>query len=501
MATTILIIIAILFYVLLGTRSWRLFRASQQTQGEHSKTLQFLALNLAEPMLNTPLLAFLYGFTNNLPNDQNVYRLFVTLPMAILALPILGWHFQELRMRDISRSLFWRGILRWLAVFMPLSAVNLFRSDFIDFLAIFGPFIALGLLIHSYVDSGQKLKGLLQPVLPPLMPPYGVQAMIVQARTAMPIEPERVPELNYNNATPCPICHKLVWLEHSTCPACGLMLTSRIPTELHSIPRYDVLRPLGSGGMSAVYLARDRAGGHLFVLKTLALVDKGHSTQWYNEATLCLQHEADVLRGMQHPGLPAFEGWYATSWGYFMTMAYVPGPALDRTLTHVDAHGQLQAGGPMHAQHVASIGAQIAETLHMLHSQPHPIIHCDIKPANLIVPEHSYPVLVDFGSSAVLHDSARMPLPGNRYGTPGYAAPEQYQGHIDPRSDVYALAATLYHLATDDDPTQHPLRFPRLSQLPQGLAEVLAEALQRDAWQRPDAQRFGEVLRAVSTSA
>lgn len=486
----VLCIVAMPIYYLLGIRSWQIYRASQRAQGEHAMTLQFLALNLAEPLLNTPLVGFLYFTAYD-------YRLFVTLPMALLAVPFLGWNFRDGLMRHTSRSIFRYGMLRWLAVFMALSATDLFHFEIISILANFGPFVALALLIQSYVSAGQRLKGPLQPILPPLVPPAYVQALVIQARMALPIEPERVPELNYMNATPCPICHTLVWLEHSSCPACGLMLSSRIPTELHVIQRYDVLRPLNSGGMSSVYLARDRAGGRLFALKTLAVIDEQHNAQWHSEASACLQHEADVLRDLHHPGLPSFEGWYTSSWGYFMTMGYVPGPALDQLLSHVDAHGQLQTGKGLAIKQVVSIGAQVAETLHMLHSQEHPIIHCDIKPSNLILPEYAYPVLIDFGSAVVLYTHPQHLPHGRHYGTPGYAAPEQYQSSVEPRSDVYALAATLYHLATDDDPTQHPLHFPRLSQLPQSLAEVLAAALERDARQRPDAQRFAEQLRNI----
>lgn len=181
-----------------------------------------------------------------------------------------------------------------------------------------------------------------------------------------------------------------------------------------------------------------------------------------------------------------------------MATGYVPGLPLDQQLTHLDHQGQTIQGHALTPGQVAQLGAQVAATLHVLHSQPDSIIHCDIKPANLIAPEYSYPVLLDFGSAVVLHETTHLLTPGTRYGTPGYAAPEQYQGSIEPQSDVYALAATLYHLATDDDPSQHPLRFPKLTQLPQDLAEVLSSALQRDAWQRPDAASFAEQLRNLA---
>ena len=88
MSFFVLFIIAIPFYSWLGVRSWQLYRASQRVQGEHAMTLQFLALNLAEPLLNTPLVAFLYFIARGYSYDDSIYHLFVTLPMALLAVPI-----------------------------------------------------------------------------------------------------------------------------------------------------------------------------------------------------------------------------------------------------------------------------------------------------------------------------------------------------------------------------------------------------------------------------
>jgi hypothetical protein len=82
------------------------------------------------------------------------------------------------------------------------------------------------------------------------------------------------------------------------------------------------------------------------------------------------------------------------------------------------------------------------------------------------------------------------------FGTEGYAAPEQYQGRSEPRADVYALAATAYHLLTDDDPGDHPFRFPQMGSLPGPLANALSHALHREVRHRCTALEFREALEA-----
>ena len=86
--------------------------------------------------------------------------------------------------------------------------------------------------------------------------------------------------------------------------------------------------------------------------------------------------------------------------------------------------------------------------------------------------------------------------PPTIFGTQGYAAPEQYQGNSDPRSDVYSLAAAVYHLLTDDDPGDHPFQFPKLDTLPTALADVLGRALRLEGNRRSTAFELRQGLAA-----
>jgi hypothetical protein len=114
------------------------------------------------------------------------------------------------------------------------------------------------------------------------------------------------------------------------------------------------------------------------------------------------------------------------------------------------------------------------------------VVHQDIKPANLIRDANSGQLyLVDFGAARAIATAATS-AGTTIFGTPGYAAPEQYRGESGPPSDVYALAATLYHLATDDDPAEHPFAFLQLGRIGQ-LGRVLQISLEDDPAQRPTA--------------
>jgi serine/threonine protein kinase len=148
---------------------------------------------------------------------------------------------------------------------------------------------------------------------------------------------------------------------------------------------------------------------------------------------------------------------------------------------------------------VLTYGRSVAETLCYLAGLPQPVVHCDIKPANLILPPGGRaPVLIDFGGALHVPNGDQPVTRLDRYGTPGYAAPEQYAGVASPRSDVYSLAATLYHLLTGDDPGAHPLAFPVLGVLPTEVAAVLEPALVRDPAARPEPRLFSASLRELA---
>ena len=139
--------------------------------------------------------------------------------------------------------------------------------------------------------------------------------------------------------------------------------------------------------------------------------------------------------------------------------------------------------------------------LEYLGDQPTAVVHHDVKPANLIVDLNSGEVrLVDFGTARTRTRWATQVRlrqgASTLFGTEGYAAPEQYQGLSEQRSDVYALACTAYHVLTGDDPADHPFQFPQLGTLPGALADALSRALRLEVQRRSSASEFRHALEA-----
>jgi len=133
---------------------------------------------------------------------------------------------------------------------------------------------------------------------------------------------------------------------------------------------------------------------------------------------------------------------------------------------------------------------EVLDILDYLEQQKPPIVHRDIKPANIIIGAKDQRAhLVDFGIARAYTPSRTRRKQTTALGTPGYAPPEQYQGNAEPRSDLYALAATLYHLLTNRDPTENPpFHFPPAHtvnpRLSPAIEAVLARALALDINQR-----------------
>lgn len=203
--------------------------------------------------------------------------------------------------------------------------------------------------------------------------------------------------------------------------------------------QYIVEDLLGQGGFSSVYKVRDlRTRQHLFALKELINPTR--------EEKRNLTFEAEVLKRLNHPSLPhvypVFEDTGRNR--VYLLMDYIEGKNLE-----VFREEQKNKHFPLVL--VILIMNPIVKALSYLHGQNPPIIHRDIKPANIIVPlEAGDAYLVDFGlAKEYVADKTTSVL---RYGTPGYAAPEQYGQGTNPRTDLYGLAATIYTLLTNTVP-------------------------------------------------
>jgi serine/threonine protein kinase len=265
---------------------------------------------------------------------------------------------------------------------------------------------------------------------------------------------------------------------------------------------YRIIRPLGEGRMGAAYLAANtKAFDRSCVVKEVLEYFDPTDPKARQEAMQRFEIEARTLASLKHPGIPDIYAYFSERGHNYLVMEYIEGLNLAQGLTH-EQDGRIVEGRPQPVKVVAHHTIQICEVLTYLEQRQPPVIHNDIKPANIILDRNSRrAVLVDFGTVRARHAHQAVRRPGPQqssvYGTEGYAAPELYDGKTEPRSDVYALAATAYHLLTDDDPRAHPFAFPKMKSLPVPLHRVLRDALHLDVKQRLSASQFIRRLQDV----
>jgi serine/threonine-protein kinase len=204
---------------------------------------------------------------------------------------------------------------------------------------------------------------------------------------------------------------------------------------------YKLLRKLGEGGMGAVYLSEEPAGGGRKV--ALKVLPRRFSDQ--PELVKRFRREAQALARLRHPNI--VEGYGAgedLGWHYFV-MEYCDGGTLDRVLAK---EGRLPVGKAL------DLTLQIARGLQEAHRQG--VIHRDIKPANVLLTAKGEAKILDLGLSKNLLEAEKSfrTQTGAIMGTPHYISPEQAQGDkgIDGRTDIYSLGSTLYHFLTGKPP-------------------------------------------------
>src|SRR6266550_4037233 len=221
--------------------------------------------------------------------------------------------------------------------------------------------------------------------------------------------------------------------------------------------RYRIIRQLGQGGMGAVYEAVDERLDTTVALKETLFTDEKLRKQF--------EREARLLARMHHPALPRVSDHFNESEGQFLVMQYIAGEDFYEMLT--------RRNGPFPQEEVLLWADQLCDALDYLHTQEPQIIHRDIKPQNLKLTARGQIVLLDFGlAKGSLGQMSIVTTSASIFGyTPNYAPLEQVQGlGTDPRSDIYALAATLFHLITNVKP---PDALSRASAIVNGLPDPL----------------------------
>ena len=278
--------------------------------------------------------------------------------------------------------------------------------------------------------------------------------------------------------------------------------------------RYRIVRLLGQGGSGAVYRAWDlQLRGPCAIKENLDLSPASRQ-QFAREAT--------ILSGLRHSGLPVIYAHFAVpGQGQYLVMDFIEGDDLQAVIERSAGGVVSVPQAPQKAAHpqpcgasvaqVAAWIAQVCDILTYLHSQTPPVIHHDVKPANLKLTPQGQVVLVDFGIARHF-DPNRPVTQAGQMVTPGYSPPEQYAGEtLDPRSDIYALGATTYALLTGQAPpaalevlagkAAQPTPAHVLNPaVPPGVSTVIQHAMRSRPDERyPSAEAFqGALLAAVS---
>ena len=202
--------------------------------------------------------------------------------------------------------------------------------------------------------------------------------------------------------------------------------------------RYRIVKQLGRGGMGAVYEAVDQRLGITVALKEVLSAEPSMRKQF--------EHEARLLASMQHPALPRVSDHFVEGNRAFLVMQFISG---------IDLAGIMsQQSGAFPRDQVIAWADQLLDALIYLHSRDRQVIHRDIKPHNLKLTATGQIVLLDFGLAKAEHADSSVTSSRAFFGyTKHYAPLEQIQDErTDPRSDIYALGATLYHLLTGIKP-------------------------------------------------
>lgn len=233
--------------------------------------------------------------------------------------------------------------------------------------------------------------------------------------------------------------------------------------------KYEILKLIGKGGMSRVYLAMDKRLNKQWAVKEIQKRAHDKNNEVVIQSAIA---EANMIKSLDHPSLPRIVDIIEQQDVIYVIMDYIEGETLNNLVK--------QGAQPQEA--VIDWGMQLCGVLDYLHTRRPAIIYRDMKPGNVMLKPDGTVKLIDFGIAREykehnLSDTVSL-------GTKGYAAPEQFggNGQTDPRTDIYCLGVTLHHLVTGHSPTDPPYEIYPIRQydpeLSAGLEEIIQKCIQ-----------------------
>lgn len=247
--------------------------------------------------------------------------------------------------------------------------------------------------------------------------------------------------------------------------------------------KYRILKKIGRGGNSSVFLAENLLLSNLWAVKA---IDRSMPS------AVDEMQEVNILKSLNHPMLPRIADLCEDDKYIYIIMDYIEGETLSEV---VGKRGRIEEGI------LAGWARQLCDVLIYLHSRHPPIIYRDLKPSNIILDSYGRLHLVDFGTAKPFREQN---LEDTVYiGTQGYAAPEQFGlGRSDERTDLYNLGMTLFHLATgihpagiDHDDIERHLKQCGISK---GFSSIIRDLTRREPSERiADARTCLELLNRI----
>ncbi|MBQ7478866.1 MAG: serine/threonine protein kinase, partial [Selenomonadaceae bacterium] len=253
--------------------------------------------------------------------------------------------------------------------------------------------------------------------------------------------------------------------------------------------RYELQELIGSGGMADVYRAQDKVLNRSVAVKIL------HEQFRRDEEFIGKFHqEAQAAARLSHPNIVNIFDVGISGDDHYIVMEYVPGNTLKSLI---------QEKGHLPVEDALRIAREISDALAMAHANN--IVHCDIKPHNILMMPDGHAKIADFGIARAVTEST-MTYSGNVIGSVHYFSPEQAKGtYITPKSDVYSLGVVLYEMLTGHLPFtgENPvsIAMKHLQEEPVPVRQynpeiapvveaVVMKAMSKDPAMRPDSAEF-----------
>ena len=251
--------------------------------------------------------------------------------------------------------------------------------------------------------------------------------------------------------------------------------------------KYEILKLIGQGGMSRVYLAMDKRLNKQWAIKEIEKRAKDKNNEIVIQSAIA---EANLIKQLDHPAIVRIVDIIDNGDVIYIIEDYIEGETLSSVLETQGAQPQ---------ELVIEWAMQICEALEYLHTRKPHIIYRDMKPANVMIKPDGNIKVIDFGIAREYKDQSLADTVS--LGTKGYAAPEQFggKGQTDARTDVYCLGVTLYHLLTGQNPCEPPYEIYPIRHWNPQLSAGLEAIIQKCTQLNPDDryQSCAELLYAL----